>query len=138
VTVAVRVNPDDHSQVAIDLASEPPVVTISADSGDPNVGSAAQILDEGLPCRIVIVESLPLGKKSSTGVDMFAFMLTIIAAGRPPFQTQVGMPVPEGALPLLYPGNNVPGKRLEIDDYHVIIDWGAALAEAEHALPMSA
>ncbi|MFZ0040958.1 MAG: hypothetical protein WAK93_06615, partial [Solirubrobacteraceae bacterium] len=53
-----------------------------------------------------------------------------LAEGRPPFQTQIGMPVSSNALPLLYPGNNVPGKRLEIDDHHVMIDWDAALSEA--------
>ena len=46
-TVAVRVNPDDHTQIALDLATEPPIITVSAADGDANTGSAAQILEHG-------------------------------------------------------------------------------------------
>src|SRR5437868_350398 len=42
-TVAVRVNPDDHSEIALSLNEAPPVVTVAA-SGDKNTGSAAEIL----------------------------------------------------------------------------------------------
>ena len=129
-TVAVRVNPDDHSQIALDLATEPPIITVSARSGDENTGSAAQILQEGTPCRAVIIESLPLGRRNPAGVDLYAFSLTVIADGRPPYQTKLGMPVPTEAVPLLYPGNNVPAKRLpDREDQYVVIDWDAALAQ---------
>src|SRR5436305_7960725 len=43
-TVAVRVNPNDHSEIAMDLATAPPTVTMARDSGDENTGSAAKIL----------------------------------------------------------------------------------------------
>jgi hypothetical protein len=131
-TVAVRVNPNDHSEVAIDLSQAPPEVTISQEDG--KVGSAAKILEEGVPCHAVIVQTQPLGMKNPAGVEMHAFLLTIMADGRPPYQVQVGMPVPPEAVPLLYPGNKVPAKRLaDGQDHDVVIDWQAAVGEASHA-----
>jgi hypothetical protein len=131
-TVAVRVDPGDHSRIAMSLGEEPPTVTMS--SADPNTGSAARILAEGKPCKAVIVESQPLGMRSRQGYDMFAFALTVLAEGRPPYQIQVGNPVPAAAVPLLYPGNTVPAKRLpDGDERELVIDWDAALAQAEAA-----
>jgi predicted pyridoxine 5'-phosphate oxidase superfamily flavin-nucleotide-binding protein len=131
--VAVRVDADDHSRIALSLAEAPPTVTM-ARTGDPNTSSAARILEGGVPCRAVIVESLPLGMRSRTGNDMYAFTLTVLAEGRPPYQVQVGNPVPAAALPLLYPGNTVPAKRMATgDDHEVVIDWDAAIAQAELA-----
>lgn len=130
-TVAVRVDPSDHSQFALSLGEDPPTVTLAAD-GDPNTGSAARILAEGVPCKAIIVESQPLGMRNPAGKAMYAFLLTIMADGRPPFQIQVGNPVPDNAIPLLYPGNAVPAKRMpDGDDRQVVIDWDAALAQAE-------
>ena len=128
-TVAVRVNPDDHSQIALSLGEAPPTVTI--DSSDPNTGSAADILANGEDCRAVIVDSQPLGKKNQQGVDMYGFLLTVMADGRAPYQVPVGNPVPADAVPLLYPGNNVPAKRLpDKGDQYIVIDWEAALTQA--------
>src|SRR5882762_9998335 len=45
--VAVRVNPDDHSEVAIDFDEALPDVRASEKD---KAGSAAQVLAEGLPC----------------------------------------------------------------------------------------
>jgi hypothetical protein len=128
-TVAVRVDPRDSTRIALSLGEDPPVVTM-ASTGDPNTGSAARILEEGAPCKAVIVQSQPLGMRSSTGKDMYAFVLTVLADGRPPFQIQVGNPVPTEAIPLIYPGNTVPAKRMvEGDDRELVIDWDAALAQ---------
>ena len=78
----------------------------------------------------MIVESQPLGMRNPKGDDMYAFSLTILADGRPPYQIQVGNPVPAAAVPLLYPGNTVPAKRMpDGDDRQVVIDWEAALAQ---------
>ena len=61
---------------------------------------------------------------------MYAFVLTVLAGGRPPYQIQVGNPVPTEAIPLLYPGNTVPAKRMpDGDDRELLIDWDAALAQ---------
>jgi hypothetical protein len=128
-TVAVRVDPADHSRIALSLGEQPPTVTM-ASSGDPNTASAARILEFGVPCRAVIVQSQPLGMRNPKGDDMYAFMLTVMADGRAPFQIQVGNPVPAAALPLLYPGNTLPAKRMpDGDDRELVIDWEAALAQ---------
>ena len=129
-TVAVRVDPNDRSRIALSLGDEPPTVTM-ASSGDANTGSAARILAYGVPCRAVIVQSQPMGMRSSTGKDMYAFVLTVMASGRAPYQTQVGNPVPTDAVPLVYPGNTLPAKRMpDGADHEIVIDWDAALAQA--------
>jgi hypothetical protein len=128
-TVAVRVDRNDHSRIALSLGEQPPTVTI-ANTGDSNTASAAKILEQGVPCKVVIVESQPLGMRNPKGDDMYAFSLTILAEGRPPYQIQVGNPVPAAAVPLLYPGNTVPAKRMpDGDDRQVVIDWEAALTQ---------
>jgi hypothetical protein len=128
-TVAVRVDPSDQSRIVLSLGEEPPTVTM-ASSGDPKVGSAARILAEGAPCRAVIVQSQPLGMRNPRGDDMYAFLLTVMADGQPPYQIQVGNPGPAAAVPLLYPGNTVPTKRMPAgDERELAIDWDAALAQ---------
>src|SRR5579864_2486149 len=77
--VAVRVNPANHQEVAIDFDSEPPTVTMSADG--PNRGSAAELLATGTPARAVIIQSQPMGMRSPAGLDMFAFVVTILCDG---------------------------------------------------------
>jgi hypothetical protein len=132
-TVAVRVDPNDRSRVALSLSEQPPTVTV-AGSGDANTGSAARILEYGVPCKAVIVQSQPMGMRSPSGKDMYAFLLTVMADGRPPFQTQVGNPVPTDAVPLVYPGNTVPARRMpDGADHEIVIDWDTALAQAEAA-----
>jgi hypothetical protein len=124
-TVAVRVNPEDLTQIVLDLGTPPPVVTTPAGTGNH---SASEILATGESARAVITESLPLGKKNPAGVDMYAFALTVMPDGRDPYQIQVGNPTPPKALPFLYPGSKVPVK-IGTDPNSVVIDWDAAEAE---------
>jgi hypothetical protein len=132
-TIAVRVDPGDHSRIALSLGEQPPTVTM-ASSGDPNTGSAARILEYGTPCHAVIVQSQPMGMRNPSGKDMYAFVLTVMADGRPPYQTQVGNPVPADAVPLVYPGSTVPAKRMpDGADHEIVIDWDEALAQAATA-----
>jgi len=128
-TAAVRVDPKDQSRIALSLGEEPPTVTM-ASTGDANTGSAARILDLGEPCKAVIVQTQPLGMRNAKGDDMYAFSLTVMAEGRPPYQIQVGNPVPAAAVPLLYPGNTVPAKRMpDGDDRELVIDWETTLTQ---------
>ena len=128
--VAVRVNPANHQEVAIDFDSEPPTVTMSADG--PNRGSAAELLATGTPARAVIIQSQPMGMRSPAGLDMFAFTVTILCDGHTPYQTQMGNPVPDNGKPLLYPGANLPAKVRPEEQGQVIIDWEAAVEEFSH------
>lgn len=121
--VAVRVNPDNHDEVAIDSTVPPPVVKLSAS----DAGSAAEVLRIGESATAVIVESRPLGMKSPSGVDVHLFVLTVVMAGRDPYQVTVGNPLPPAALPLAFPGSNVPVKVHPNEADRVVIDWDQAL-----------
>ncbi len=125
--VAVRVNPQDPSDVALDLQTEPPTVTVTA---DPNAPSAAGILATGTPARAVIIESEPLGMKNPAGVDLYAYVLTVMPDGKDPYQVKVGNPTPPAALPFLFPGSHVPVK-VGSDPNAVVIDWEQAKAESK-------
>jgi hypothetical protein len=97
---------------------------------DKAVGLPSKMRELGVPCKAVIVQTQPLGMRDPNGDDMYAFALTILAEGRPPYQIEVGNPVPAAALPLLYPGNTVPAKRIpDGDDRELVIDWEGALAQ---------
>jgi hypothetical protein len=127
--VAVRVDPNDHSKIGIDLETAPPDVRMAAGQGQ---ASAADILDNGDPCQAVIVQSQPLGMKNPKGIDMYAFVLTIMADGTAPYQIQVGNPVPPEGLPLVFPGSKVPARYMPgAQKEAVAIDWTAAVADPE-------
>jgi hypothetical protein len=126
--VAVRVDPADHTRVALDRSQEAPTVTMSAQTtGAPR---AASVLETGDPVRAIVVQTQPLSAKSPVGLELHAFVLTILEDGCAPRQIQTGNPVPENCIPLLYPGSNMPAKALPDRPKMVAIDWGAALAEA--------
>jgi hypothetical protein len=127
--VALRVDPKDHDRIALSLGEEPPTVTI-AGSGDRQTGPAELILEQWAPCVAVIVQTQSLGMRSPNGDDLYAFGLTVVPEGRPPYQIQVGSAVPAAALPLLYPGTTVPAKRMpDGDDREFVIDWEGAIAQ---------
>ncbi len=125
--VAVRVNPNDHSEIALDLATEAPTVRMAEGDG---AAKASDILATGLDARAVIVESMPLGKTNPAGLDMYAFSLTVMRDGEAPYQTQVGNPVPKNAIPLIYPGHNLPAKVMASNPKGVVIDWERSVQEA--------
>ena len=76
-----------------------------------------------MPCRALIVRLQALGLRSSSGDDLYAFVLTVMVKGRRPYQTHVGNSVPVEALHLVYPGNTVPAKRMpDGRDYEIAID----------------
>jgi hypothetical protein len=126
-TVAVRVNPEDPTDIALDLATAPPEVTTPAGSGDH---SAAQILANGEPAQAVIVESQALNKRNPAGTEIYAYTLTVMPTGKDPYQIQVGNPTPPSALPFLFPGSHVPVKIGSIPNA-VVIDWDKAAADSK-------
>ncbi len=129
--VAVRVDREDHSRIALSLGEAPPVGAIT----DSPEGPDSAILEQGLPCTAVIVQSQALGMRSSTGEDMYAFVLTVLADGRQPYRTRLGSPVPVRARSLLHSGSTVPAKRMPNGaDHEIVLDWAAALAQAEQAV----
>jgi len=129
--VAVRVDPADRTRVGIDFSAEPPSVRLAQ---TPGRITAQELLAQGSSCEVVIIQFEPLGVKSSvSGLDMYAFMLTVMAPGTAPYQIQVGNPVPPEAVPLLFPGSRLPAKYLPgAAPENVVIDWGAALSSFQN------
>ena len=56
----------------------------SVSATGPNRGSAAELLAIGTPARAVIIQSQPMGMRSQAGVDMYAFVVTVLCDGRQP------------------------------------------------------
>jgi hypothetical protein len=119
--VAVRVDPVDHSKVAIDFNTPVPEVTLPASEGH---NSAAWILENGKPITVVLVASAPIGVKTAKGDEVQALTLTVATGVPTPYQIQVGNGVPATALPLLYPGSKLHAK-LGDGPNDVVVDWAA-------------
>jgi hypothetical protein len=122
--VMVKVDPSDPTKAAIDWSTPAPKVTMT------NTGrmTAADIIASGLACEAVIIESRPLGMQNPSGIDMYAFALSVFVPGRAPYQIQVGNPVPPPALPLLFPGSRLPAKVDPDEPNGLAIDWETALS----------
>ena len=119
---AVRVARDNGQQVTLDFSIEPPIVTMPPPA--PGKGAKAT-LATGTPAEAVIIASQPLGLRSSEGIDMVLFQLTVMPVGGAPYQTQVGNPCPPTALPYVFPGSRVPVKLGGAPE-DVAIDWDLA------------
>ncbi|QYG93766.1 hypothetical protein HC251_15930 [Iamia sp. SCSIO 61187] len=122
VAVAVRVDPQDGSRIAVVFGEDPPVVTM----GPSPDGGAAAILATGTPAEAVVVANAPLGVRNHEGHDVHVFTLTVIPMDGQPYQVQVGNPFPAAALPLVFPGAKVPVKVGAAGPHDVAIDWVAA------------
>ena len=133
-TVAVRVDGNDPARVAIDWDSPAPSVRMPAGSG---AGSAATVLAEGEGCRVVIQQFQDLGKLSPSGLPVFAFALTVIPQGQAAYVIQVGNPVPPEGLAFMFPGSQLPAKRLPHEPNSVVIDWAAAASQSASTPPAS-
>lgn len=123
--VAVRVDPNDHSKVAIDFNTPVPEVTLPASEG-PN--SAAYILEHGKPITVVLVANAPIGVNNAKGDPVHALTLTVATGVPEPYQIQVGNAVPNSALPLLFPGSKLHA-RLGDGPNDVVVDWAKGAAK---------
>ena len=122
--IAVRVDPKDHSKVFLDFASEVP--TIRAPKGQGH-DSAAWVLENGKPIKVVLVQSQKAKMTNAAGVDIYALTLTPYEGVDKPYQLVVGNAVPAEALPLLYPGSKLHAKLGDEPDA-VVVDWAAGAA----------
>lgn len=119
--VAVRVDPNDHSRIAIDFDTPVPEVTLPASEGQ---NSAAWILEHGKPITVVLVANAPIGVKNAKGDPVHALTLTVATGVPEPYQIQVGNAVPASALPLVFPGSKLHAK-LGDGPNDVVVDWAA-------------
>ena len=90
--------------------------------------TAAQILETGRAAKAVIVQFEPVGMRNPEGVEIQAFMLTVMPDGADPYQIQVGNATPPEALPFLFPGSRVP-VRVGAEPNAVVIDWQQAMKD---------
>jgi len=116
--LAVRVNPADRTEVAIDFASEVPNVKIKASEGKD---SAAWVLANGTDAKVVLISNQPMGLTSAAGDPVQGLTLTV-DKGAESYQVQVGNGVPNSALPLLFPGSKLYAKIGE-EPNSVVVDW---------------
>jgi hypothetical protein len=127
--LALRVDPDDTGRVLIDLAGEPPDVRVAA---EPGQRTAAEILETGERCEVVVRQATRLGLRSPDDVDLYAFVLSVAVGDHAPYRVKVGMPVPPAAIPLLYPGSRLPARHLPGGHREdVVVDWSAALGQRD-------
>jgi hypothetical protein len=158
-TVPVRYDRDDRSQVYLDApaiygrqeaaAAEQAAATAqkiqSADAvlergGDSSTQpenaisetvSLANTLANGAPARVVVVKaeawSPPMG--DSAGHPVWHFTLTVMRDGVAPYRVDSGQGLPSDALPLVYPGANLPAKVDKSRAESVGIDSAAAQEE---------
>lgn len=125
--VAVRVDPDDHSRIALDTRTDPPVVTLPA--AQPGQLTTYDILEQGVPVQVKLAASRFMRMRNAQGVDMYATKFTVLADGRS-WEVQLNQPVPAEGVPLLVEGAELPGKMLAGNDQAVVIDWPAATSSA--------
>jgi hypothetical protein len=82
-----------------------------------------------MPVRAVIVATQPMNMRNPEGVDIHAFVLSVLQEGRAPREARVANPVPPEARTLLVNGANLPAKVLPEEPEGVVLDWTAALTE---------
>jgi hypothetical protein len=124
LVLAVRVDPSNHSRVAIDFANQAPAVQLPESTG---AGSAADILATGKPITVVLVANKPIGISNAKGDPVHALTLTVTGGVAEPYQIQVGNAVPASALPLVFPGSKLHAK-LGDGPNDVVVDWAAGSA----------
>lgn len=88
--------------------------------------SGAEILATGTPCRAIVQSAQPLGFEKD-GNDVWGIVLNAVAEGGDTIQARIGIGVPSEAVPLLFPGADLPAKRRSDVEDGVCIDWDEAL-----------
>ena len=122
--VALRVDPDDHSQVTISWTEDPPIVTVS----DPDlIEPPARALRDGEPCRIVVLNHARELMKTPDGEELYSSNVRVTSDGS---ELQIDLLVPDEAVALLQDGKELPAKRLANQPNVVAVDWNAARSEA--------
>jgi hypothetical protein len=118
--VTVRVDPTDHSRIALSLSEETPVVTVT----DPaTIDAPDRALRGGEPCRVVVLANQRQWLKTPAGDELYATKIRVTTDGS---EIQVFVPVPAGASAIFQNGAELPAKRLVAEPNVLAIDWAAA------------
>ena len=156
-TIAVRVNPTDPTDIAYDLQHDVPAgdesdvssdataeavatkdgaqIVLQSDDGTQvplttHVGklTAAQVLEQGLPCTVDVLTVIPLDQTNAKGELLTGLILNVRRAGKPDVQAQIGTHIPQQFVMQVTPGASLPAKftpGLDIGDNTVVPDWSA-------------
>lgn len=117
--LAVRVDPDDHSRVAIDFDRQAPVVRMPEATGP---GSAADILATGTEVTVVVQGYTPMGILNHAGEPVYVLRLAVTPGAQNPYEVEVGNVVPESAQSLLTSGARLHA-RVGATPGEVVVDW---------------
>lgn len=148
--VALRVDPDDPNEVAIDFdagvtvaaGATGPAIDVAPEQlqqmltqfpgatvnlVQPKIGSAAEILATGTPGRATVINTFATGQTTPDGDPVVGYILNVQPAdGRPPYQVQLGHRTPRSLTRQPGPGANLAVKISPTDPKEVAIDWPAS------------
>jgi hypothetical protein len=154
------VNPTDPTDIAYDLEHDVPTgdesgessgatadavatkdgaqIVLQSDDGteEPlttHVGklTAAQVLEQGLPCTVDVLAVIPLDQTNAKGEILTGLILSVRRAGKPDVQAQIGTHIPQQFVMQVTPGASLPAKYtpgLDVGDNTVVPDWAAIKA----------
>ena len=125
---AVRVDPDHRDQIALDLGTEPPMVTVP--SQGPNQAARATCCHAGTRAGRPSCKAKTWGARTSKASRSMPSSSPSSSRGRPCTRSR-SEPSATGGDPPAFNGSNVPVKVLADNANGVVIDWAAALAEYE-------
>lgn len=149
--VAVRVDPQNPDEVAIDFEAPVPASggggmeqTIDIKPGEleqtithfpgmpvhlvePKLGSAAAILAGGSPGKATVINTFPTDTTLPDGDSVVGYILNVQPAdGRPPYQVEIGHRTPRTLTHQPAPGAELAVKISPTDQGEVAIDWVAS------------
>jgi len=115
------VDPDDPQNIALDLEHDvppAPIVLVGDDGSRQTVETtkAAYTYEElirgGRPCTVEVAAVFPLNQLTRAGLPASGLMLEVHRDGVAPYGAQVGLHIPDCAVPVVVPGARLPGKWL--------------------------
>lgn len=119
--VAIRVDPRDPQHIALDLAHDvpaAPTILVSVDGAHETLKTHQgtftyeDLIRDGRPCTVEVLAVFPLDRPTQAGLPATAVVLLVRRDGAAPYQAQVGLDVPDAAVPVVVPGARLPGKWL--------------------------
>lgn len=121
--MTARVDPNDHSRIAVSLTEPTPVVPVT----DPAVlDPPARAMAGGDPCRVMLLLHQRQWLRTPDGAEIYASKVRVTSDSS---EFQVFVPVPAGAEALMVDGSELPARRLALEPNVLTIDWAAAQAE---------
>lgn len=119
--VAVRVDPNDPQNIALDLEHDvppAPIVLVGDDGTRQTVETNKatytyeELIRDGHPCTVEVSAVFPLNQLTQAGLPASGLILQVHRDGVAPYGAQVGLHIPDSAVPVVVPGARLPGRWL--------------------------